>query len=93
MSREHLYHELGLESLTDRHWIRKLVLFYKIVTDLSPQYLSRYLSLDNSSGYITRSSNLKEIKGIRSRTKQFKYSFFPFCINEWNKLDNMKKSQ
>ena len=93
MSREHLYHELGLESLTDRHWIRKLVLFYKIVIDLSPQYLSRYLSLDNSSGYITRSSNLKEIKGIRSRTKQFKYSFFPFCINEWNKLDNMKKSQ
>ena len=91
--REHLYHKLGLESLTDRHWIRKLVFFYKIVTDLSPQYLSPYLSLDNSSGYITRSSNLKEIKGIRTRTKQFKYSFFPFCINEWNKLDNMKKSQ
>ena len=93
MPREHLYHKLGLESLTDRYWIRKLVFFNKIVTDLSPQYLSPYLSLDNSSGYITRSSNLKEIKGIRTRTKQFKYSFFPFCINEWNKLDNMKKSQ
>ena len=25
--REHLYHKLGLESLTDRHWIRKLVFF------------------------------------------------------------------
>ena len=24
-------------------------------------------------------------------TEQFKYSFFPFCINEWNKLDNMMK--
>ena len=93
MPREHLYHKLGLESLTDRHWIRKLVFFYKIVTDLSRQYFSPYLSLDNSSGYITRSSNLKGIKGICTRTKQFKYSFFPFCINEWNKLDNMKKSQ
>ena len=31
-TRECLYCELGLESLTDRRWIRKLVFFYKIVT-------------------------------------------------------------
>ena len=37
-------------------------------------------------------STLSKIKGIRFRTEQFKYSFFPFCINEWNKLDNMIKS-
>ena len=90
-SRERLYRELGLESLTDRRWIRKLVLFYKIVAGLSPQYLSRYLNLNNNSSYITRSSNLNRIRGIRSRTEQFKYSFFPFCINEWNKLGNMIK--
>ena len=72
-------------------WILKLVFLYKIVTGLSPQYLSRYLNLNISSSYITRSSNLNKIKGIRSRTEQFKYSFFPFCINEWNKLDNMIK--
>ena len=29
--REHPYRELGLESLTHRRWIRKLVFFYKIV--------------------------------------------------------------
>ena len=34
-SRERLYRELGLESLTGRRWTRKLVFFYKIVTDLS----------------------------------------------------------
>ena len=90
-SREYLYRELGLESLTDRRWNRKLVFFYKIVTSLSPQYLSRYLNLNNSSSYMPTSSNLNKIKGIRSRTEQFKYSFFPFCINKWNKVGNMIK--
>ena len=90
-SRERLYHELGLEFLTDRRWIRKLVFFYKIVTGLSLQYLSHYLNLNISSSYITRSSTLNKMKGIHFRTEQFKYSFFPFCINKWNKLDNMIK--
>ena len=40
---------------------------------------------------MTGSSNLNTIKGICSRTEEFKYSFFPFCINERNKLDNMIK--
>ena len=57
----------------------------------SPQYLCRYLNLNNSSSYIIRSFKSIEIKGIRSRTEQFKYSFFPFCINEWNNIDNMIK--
>ena len=35
-SPERLYRELGLESLTDRRWIRKLVFFYKIKNGLSP---------------------------------------------------------
>ena len=52
---------------------------------------SKIVNLNNSSSYITRSSNLNKIKGIRSRTEQFKYSFFPFSINERNKLDNMIK--
>ena len=47
-SRERLYRELGLESLTDRRWIRKLVFLYKIVTGFSPQYLSCYLNLKES---------------------------------------------
>ena len=35
-SRERLYRELGLESLSGRCWFRKLTVFYKIVKDLSP---------------------------------------------------------
>ena len=35
-SREKLYNELGLESLYDRRWFRKLLFFYKIIHGLSP---------------------------------------------------------
>ena len=40
-SREWLYRELGLESLSDRCWFRKLTFFYKIVKGLSPRYLTK----------------------------------------------------
>ena len=40
-SRERLYRELGLESLSDRCWFRKLTFFYKIVKGLSPRYLTK----------------------------------------------------
>ena len=34
-----LYQELGLESLKNRRWFRKLWQFYKILKSKSPQYL------------------------------------------------------
>ena len=39
-SREKIYSELGLESLQDRRWYRKLCVFYKILNNMSPKYLS-----------------------------------------------------
>ena len=36
-SREHLYHELGLESLGDRRWYRKITFFYKILNGIAPK--------------------------------------------------------
>ena len=33
-SREHLYHKLGLESLGDRRWCRKLTFFVKLLMDV-----------------------------------------------------------
>ena len=38
-SREKIYNELGLESLSDRRWFRKLLVFYKIQKEKSPKYL------------------------------------------------------
>ena len=73
--------------------MQNIVSFYKIVNVLSPQFLCHYLNFNNSFTYITRSSNLNKIKGIRTRTEQFKYSSFPVCINKGNKLDNSTKIQ
>ena len=38
-SREHLYHDLGLESLGGGRWCRKHTFFYKIVNGLALKYL------------------------------------------------------
>ena len=39
MSKEKIYQELGLESLRDRRWCRKLCLFYKVLENENPKYL------------------------------------------------------
>ena len=44
-SKEHIFRELGLESLSDRRWYRRMSAFWKIVNGLSPAYLKTYLSL------------------------------------------------
>ena len=87
-SREHLYKELGLESLSERCWFRKLTFLYKIVKGLSPAYLTEYVNLRSTSNYQTRSANKNNLQEFSCRTNSFKYSFFPFCVREWNKLGN-----
>ena len=57
-SREHLYLELGLESLGDRWWYRKLTFFYKIVNELAPKYLANYLNINDNRVYKTRASEI-----------------------------------
>ena len=42
-SRERICNELGLESIADRRWYRKMTFFYKIVKNLAPKYLQSYL--------------------------------------------------
>ena len=42
-SRDTLYSELSFESLAHRRFNRKLIAFYKIFTNKTPQYLILYL--------------------------------------------------
>ena len=37
--REKLYQELGLETLQQRRWYKKLCCFYKVLKSQSPKYL------------------------------------------------------
>ena len=82
-SRERLYHELGLESLSDRRWYRRLTYFFKIVSLKSPTYLSHLLPA-NQQSYNPIRNNL--FRNFMTHTNYFKNSFFPFCVSEWNKL-------
>ena len=82
------YQEVGLESLADRRWSRKLIFFHKIILRLQPSYFQNYFtSYDNVKTYFTQSSNEKPIKNFSGRTKAFDLSFFPHCAKEWGNLN------
>ena len=83
-SSEKLYQELGLESLQQRRWYRKLCIFFKIIKDKSPEYLLNMIPTNNSS-YSTR--NADSIPQLKMKHNFFRNSFFPSVISEWNKLD------
>ena len=81
-SRIKIYKELGLESLKDRRWTRRLCYFYKIFHSQSPSYLFDHLpSLSMSERFPNR------FNSFYCRTNAFKNSFFPYTFTEWNKLD------
>ena len=86
ISRTKLYDELGLHSLIKRRWCNNLIFFYKIVNGLLPGYLYSCLDFPSQKNYSLRSVSVSVIKPSLSRTKSFKNTFFPYCINEWNNL-------
>ena len=82
-SRDRLYQELGLESLSNRRWYRRLVYFFKIVSLSSPNYLHSLLP-NKQRSYDPRRNDL--FRNYTFHTDYFNNSFFPFCVREWNKL-------
>ena len=84
-SRERLYEELGLEHLSDRRWYRKLCMFWKIVNGSQcPKYLNEYLPRLQFSHNSERNKLFAKMKCHRD---YYLYSFFPYCVNQWNTLD------
>ena len=81
-----MYDELGLHTLIERRWLNKLTFFYKIVKGLLPKYLYSYLKFPSKENYPLRSALTTKINPILSRSKTFRKTFFPYCINEWNNL-------
>ena len=79
-----IYNELGFESLKFRRWFRRLCVFYKIKTTQIPKYLYELLPTESHT-YNTR--NIENVETYYCRTDLFKYSFFPYVIDELNKLD------
>ena len=74
-SRSKLYNELGL---------RRLCFLHKVISNGLPAYLYKLIP-KKSHQYITRNRN--DIPTYQYRTDAFKFSFFPWTITEWNKID------
>ena len=85
-SKEKIYDDLGLHSLTKRQWRSKLIFFYKIVNGLLPDYLYSYLHCSSEEIYPLRSAGSSKLRPFSSRTISFKNTFFPYCVNKWNNL-------
>ena len=83
-SKERIYRELGIESLADGRWFRRMCSFWKIVKGISPFYLTNYLPSFQHSRNPTR-QNL--FTAFPSKTDYFANSFFPYSVNQWNILD------
>ena len=80
MSRDKLYSDLGLKSLSGRRFYRKLIAFYKTVNKKGPQYLIDYLPTQ----YLA-SINLRKrpaIYPLDARAERYRNSFFPYCISQ-----------
>ena len=65
----------------------KLTFFYTIVNGLAPNCYTNYLNINDNRAYKTRASEQNNIKRFETRAEHFKQSIFPFCVNEWYKLD------
>ena len=82
-SHEKLYEELGWESLSLRRWGKTLILFYKFVYNITPDYTRCPIPKLQQAEYSLRRSDI--IGQINTRTMSFKNSFILIvCLNGTN---------
>ena len=87
-----LYKEIGWLKLSDRRKYQKLILTFKIIHDLTPNYLSEIFPphVGNRTEYPLR--NASNIEVIARRTELFASSFVPSSVSLWNELPENIKS-
>ena len=82
--REKLYQELGLESLQQQRWYRKLCYFFKLTKNKSSKYLFDNISTARST---YRARNIDNIPQFNVRHTFLRNSYVPSIVTEWNNLD------
>ena len=86
-SREKLYNDLGWESLYHRRNLRRLCLFYEVLKNNFPKYLS--CNIDTCKPiHSLRLLSRNRLKNWPCRTTKFSRSFFPSAIKYWNDLED-----
>ena len=86
VSLDNLSQESCWESLETRRHKHKLILFYKMVHGLTPNFLSDLIPdrVGNVSNYNLR--NADNIEFVNTNTNSYYYSFLPSVIRAWNDL-------
>ena len=77
-NRDKIYEELGWETLDQRGFFRWLVQFYKIMNNLTPEYLKAFIPSVWEHLFDYRSSNI--IRPVLCRTERYRNSFFPDAL-------------
>ena len=77
-----IYEELGWESLDQRRFFHRLVMFYKIVNNLTPEYLKQPIP-PLQCRYGMRS---KELNYVRCRTDRYLNFFYSDALKSWNNI-------
>ena len=62
--------------------------YYKIKNGLAPSYLSDHIPEHSEVNISLRD---RSTRAPFSRTERYDNSFFPYCINNWNNLDDSVK--
>ena len=81
-----MYGDLKWEPLADRRRNHKLVLFFKMIRNLTPHFLSELVprQLESSTSYNLR--NAQDYLPVITHTSLYNRSFLPSVIREWNML-------
>ena len=88
-SKERLYGELGFESLSKRRWYRRMCMFWKIVNNTAPLYLTKLLP---NKQYSRNPSRQNLYYSFTRNTNYYANSFFPYCTDQGNVLDSKIKN-
>ena len=89
-----LYEDTGWETLQTRRTKQRLLIFYKMIHGLTPNYLNNLVPplVREYSQYSLR--NARSIATLLSSTNLHYNSFLPSAIREWNNLsDEIRNSQ
>lgn len=91
VSIEKLLKEVGWETLEKRRYNHRLILFYKMINNLVPSYLSELVptTVGDTTRYSLR--NAGDIQTFNTRTNHFQKSFLPQAIMDWNNLPQTTK--
>ena len=78
-SQDRIYSELGLESLADRRYARRMIFFYKILNNQAPDYLRNYhLAWENTQHFLLHCSTYSHARrSLFDKLQTLDFAFYP----------------